>query len=251
MKTRRPPLDRRPSKEAPRNLRAGLSLLEVIIALAIFLFSFTAIAQLLSFSSERVIEGHLRSQANLRCQSKLAEVLAGAEPLTGSGWSSFSDSRDWEWQVTSNEADIANLSNVQVSVRKKKADKSYLEVSVSQMVFAPAQRGSTLVYLANITDGPSPSTQKASSSGSMAGGGTSGNSAKGAATAKTATPTKTGGATKGGGGYGGGTGRGGGATRGGGAGGGTGRGGATGGGRGGAGGGAGGGMGAGAGGKGG
>jgi hypothetical protein len=62
------------------------------------------------------------------------------------------------------------LWNVQVSVQKK-VNSSTVELSLHQLVFAPSMRGSTMVYLANATNGPNPSTQaapKSATSGSYA-----------------------------------------------------------------------------------
>jgi len=197
----------------------------VVIALAIFLFSLAAIGQLLSFSKDRVVDGYLKSQANLRCDAKLAEVLTGAEPLSSAS-GSYSDDPSWSWQLNCTEHDtVPNLWNVQVTVERKK-NKETLQVSLSQMMFAPTARGSTLVDLGNVTDGPNKSTAKASTSSSASAGGGGGTSAKGGGTTKGGTGGTTtkggGGTTKGGsgttkGGTGGGTG-----TRGGGTGGGTG-----------------------------
>jgi general secretion pathway protein I len=161
---------------ARRRTRAGLTLLEVVIALAIFLFSLAAIAQLLSFSRDRVVDGHLKSQANLRCEAKLAEVLTGAEPLS-SGGGTFSDDPNWSWQINcTEEGTVPNLWNVHVVVQRKK-NRDALQVSLSQLMFAPNLRGSTLIDLANVANGPNPSTAAAKSS---AGGGASGGGGGGA-----------------------------------------------------------------------
>jgi general secretion pathway protein I len=159
---RKPPAHQR--REMRRSRRAGLTLLEVIIALAIFLFSLTALSHLLSLSSDQVLTASLRSQATQRCQSKLAEVVAGVQPLSSSGWSSFSDDPEWSWQVNCTQGDVPNLWTVQVGVRRKRSNDSYVEVSVSQMVVAPAARGSTLV-----TPSPSGSGSNGGNSGTGSG----------------------------------------------------------------------------------
>lgn len=169
--------------------RSALTLLEVIISLAIFLFSVTAIAHLLSLSGDRALEANFRTQAMLRCQSKLAEVVAGAQPLSSSGWSSFSDNPGWNWQLSCSQGDIANLWNVQVSVKKKRADGSFVEVSLGQMVLDPAVRGSTLVDV-----GPSAPSGTASAGSSAKATGKTSSSASGASSPKTsgaAAPTRT------------------------------------------------------------
>jgi type II secretory pathway pseudopilin PulG len=173
-----------------------MTLLEVVIALAIFLFSLTAIAQLLSFSRDRVVDGHLRSQANLRCEAKLAEVLTGAESLSSAS-GSFSDDPNWSWRLNcSEQGSVPNLWSVEVTVEKKKGTGT-VAVSLSQMMFAPNLRGSTLVDLGNVTDGPNPSTAQAPKGSSGGGGGAGGAGAGGAA--KGGGTAAKGGAAKGGG----------------------------------------------------
>jgi len=125
--------------------RAGLTLLEVIISLAIFLFSMVALLHLMSQSGQQALEGSFQTEATFRCQSKLAEVMHGAVPMSSSGWTEFAEAPDWSWEVDCQSGEYANLHNVHVGVRRKKPDGSYFEVRLSQMMVAPAQRGSTLV----------------------------------------------------------------------------------------------------------
>jgi len=75
------------------SVRAGLTLLEVIISLAIFLFSMVALLHLLSQSGQNALDGSLHTEATLRCQSKLAEIMNGAVPMSSSGWSAFEEAR--------------------------------------------------------------------------------------------------------------------------------------------------------------
>lgn len=128
-----------------RFIRAGLTLLEVIISLAIFLFAMVALLHLLSLSGDRARDGSFQTEATLRCQSKMAEVMHGAVPMSSSGWTDFEESPDWSWELDCQSNEHANLYNVQVGVRRKKADGTYFEVRLSQMMIAPSQRGSTLV----------------------------------------------------------------------------------------------------------
>jgi type II secretion system protein I len=124
--------------------RPGITLLEVVIALAIFLFSLTALIQLLSSGSERALTASLRSQAGLRCQSKLAEVVAGIEPLRSDGYAAFAEDPDWQWRLECSQADLPNLWNVQVWVKRDRPSGGAIEVSLSQMILDPGTRGSTL-----------------------------------------------------------------------------------------------------------
>ncbi len=83
----------------PRSSRRGLSLFEVVIALAVFVGSIAAIGQLISTGVRAAVKSRLQSQAVLRCESKMAEVVAGIVPLRGSANGQFPDDASWNWQV--------------------------------------------------------------------------------------------------------------------------------------------------------
>src|SRR5260370_28861378 len=84
---RPPPHEEAHKRHAPaarrvdRPRRAGMTLLEVLISLAIFMLSLVAIGRLVSLSSERAREVQLKAEGMLKCQSKLAEIVGGAEQL--------------------------------------------------------------------------------------------------------------------------------------------------------------------------
>ncbi|MEX0717245.1 MAG: hypothetical protein WD066_11695 [Planctomycetaceae bacterium] len=64
-----------------RHERNGLTLFEVIISLAILLGSLAVLGQLISVGSRAAVRTNMHSRATLLCQAKLADVLAGIEPL--------------------------------------------------------------------------------------------------------------------------------------------------------------------------
>jgi Tfp pilus assembly protein PilV len=136
--------------------RQGITLLEVIFALVIFMGSFVALNQLVSIATDNAIRVDQQSQATLLCQAKLAEINAGIVSLTASqgdytpftqsqdgGWSNTIDD-NWQWKMmtTSEVEGVANLYLVQVWVMRETGGKK-VEVTLSQMVFDPTQRGST------------------------------------------------------------------------------------------------------------
>jgi type II secretion system protein I len=121
--------------------RRGVTLLEVLVSLSIFLFSLIAIAHLISVGADQAVAVQEESRATQLCQSKLAEVVWGIEPLGSSG-GSF-DEPDWSWSQDSNQSDVTGLWNVKVTVRKEHSDGSAFEFSLTQMVLDPSYRGST------------------------------------------------------------------------------------------------------------
>jgi len=155
--------------------RRGVTLLEVLVSLGIFLFSLVAIAHLISVGAERAADVQQESRATQLAQSKLAEVVWGIEPLGSSG-GTFDDP-DWSWSQESSQADLTGLWNVKITVRKERSTGTPFEFSLNQMVLDPSYRGSTF-------DTPAASEDTSSTNAS-------GSSTPGATTPATTTPAAT------------------------------------------------------------
>jgi type II secretion system protein I len=130
------------------NGRHALTLLEVIVAMAIFLISVIAILQLVTIGSERALDVRLQMRTSMRCQSKLAEVMIGAETLRSSGsYTNFTDGidNDLQWKIDATPTDPNQLLwTVKVSVKADLSNGKTVESQLIQMVLNPANRGSTL-----------------------------------------------------------------------------------------------------------
>lgn len=101
-----------------RSRRAGLTLLEVLISLSIFLAALTALSQLIGIGSRAAVQTQLRTQAIFRCQSVLAEVLAGAQPMESVAMSAFDDeSENWKWSLNVEPGDYENMLKLTVLVQ--------------------------------------------------------------------------------------------------------------------------------------
>ena len=122
--------------------RSGLSLLEVIIAAAIFLISLAAISQLVEQGANLAVEMDERSHAAMLGQRMLAEVMAGSEPLTGHGDTAIDSETDWFWSLTADADSIPGLFKVVITVHKD-TPRGKIEVAFSQYVLDPTKRGST------------------------------------------------------------------------------------------------------------
>lgn len=123
----------------PVSLRRGLSLLEVLVALTIFLLALIAISQLTDLGGQLAADLDLRSQGALLAQSKLAEVIAGAVPLT----SQSADVDDWTWTLDAVPDEIPGLFRVKVVVTHETPGGGKVEVTLAQYVLDPSVRGST------------------------------------------------------------------------------------------------------------
>ena len=127
-------------RAARPRLRAGLSLLEVMVALVIFLMSLAAIASLVDFGAERAQAAAMTTLGTRLAQSKLAEVEAGLTAPTSSETGTFDDEPDWTYSLESGAALAANTYPVTVTVRRDVAGRKY-EVALTQVVFDPAFQG--------------------------------------------------------------------------------------------------------------
>src|SRR5919204_2159660 len=161
---------------SPAARRPGLSLLEVLGATAIFLMAIVAIGELMSASTDQAQEVQWRSRATRLCQSKLNEFASGVESVSGSTSGDFEEEPEWQWQAeVTSETTAANLYRVKVTVSRD-TRRGLIEVSMTQLVFDPQQRGQ-LVATPPPTTSTDTSTSGSGTSGSSSGGaGTSGGS---------------------------------------------------------------------------
>jgi Tfp pilus assembly protein PilV len=129
---------------AHRPRRAGLSLLEVVIAMAILLFSIVAITQLVSMGSQRALDVQQQAIGTMLCQRKLAEIAMGAESLNSSGYAPFPEDGmdDWQWKVDADQGAVNGLWSVQVTVKYQHEEGETVEIQLGQMILDPTLRGS-------------------------------------------------------------------------------------------------------------
>jgi general secretion pathway protein I len=80
--------------------RPGFSLFEVLIALAIFVTSAAVIGQLISSGVRAAVRSRLETQAVLRCESKMAEVVSGYAMLQSVTGTPFTDDSSWTWSTS-------------------------------------------------------------------------------------------------------------------------------------------------------
>jgi len=93
-----------------------MTLLEVVLALAIFFGSLAVLSQLAWNGSRAAVQGRLQSQAVVRCEAKLAEVVCGAVPLQNSSPQPYTDDPKWSWSVSLGQTQYAELVVVEVTV---------------------------------------------------------------------------------------------------------------------------------------
>jgi hypothetical protein len=162
-----------------------LTLLEAVLALAIFLFSLAAIGRLVTIGSDRARD--IQGREGQLCQSKLAEVVAGVLSVQGGTQEGeFDEAPGWHWTVECQaNGTVPGLYNVKVTVTNSHSDGSKAEAVLTQMVLDPSLRGSLLdpdpIVAANTQnpdDANGPSSSDSSSQGSSSGTPTGGGAAK-------------------------------------------------------------------------
>jgi general secretion pathway protein I len=125
--------------------RAGLTLFEVIVAMAIFLISLVPIYQLITLATDRAIDVKMSARTSQLCQSKMSEVIIGVQALDGSGaYADYPDQKDIQWKMESSKMGADGLYMVQVWVKYEAEGSGMTESYLSRMVFDPSNRGSTL-----------------------------------------------------------------------------------------------------------
>ncbi|HEX4590188.1 MAG TPA: hypothetical protein VH120_09695 [Gemmataceae bacterium] len=125
------------------SLRSGLSLLEVLAALAIFLFSLVALSQLISIGSGHAREIEWLGQGSLIAQSRMAEALAGSIPLSSQSDATCDEDSDWSWSMDAEPDTPPGLYRVKITVSRNRPDGSRFETVLNQMVLDPTYRGNT------------------------------------------------------------------------------------------------------------
>lgn len=120
--------------------RAGLSLLEVVLALAILMMAMTAINGLITTGARASTNAKLQTEALLRCESLLTEIATGRVESATTDETVFVDDPAWSWQstvesvsrfneATSQTRDIAGLSSLSVTVRRRNSTDDVIALS--------------------------------------------------------------------------------------------------------------------------
>ena len=89
--------------------RRGMTLFEVLLAFAIFMGSMAALGQLIANGTRGAVQARLQTQAIVRCESKLAEVVVGAEDFETASQVPFPDDSRWNWSLSVAQTPYPNL----------------------------------------------------------------------------------------------------------------------------------------------
>jgi type II secretion system protein I len=103
----------------PNVAERGITLYEVVIALAIFSGAVVALFEALSTATRAALQARLQSQAVLLAETKMAEVVSGVTQPTSTGETSFTDSglEGWTYSISVAAATHTGINQVQVTVK--------------------------------------------------------------------------------------------------------------------------------------
>jgi general secretion pathway protein I len=112
-------------RKRPRHtVRSGLTLLEMVLALALFVGAITVLAQVAWNGQRAAVQAKLRTEAAFRCETVMAEVLAGAVPFQSQQGIPFSDDPKWSWGVQIAPGKYPELLHVTVDVEHRSATRT-------------------------------------------------------------------------------------------------------------------------------
>lgn len=155
--------------------RAGLSLLEVLAALVIFMFSLVAINQIVDSGSRTALRSQRLSRAAMFGESVMSEIIAGVQPLQSVDLATLPGAEPgWYYSVTTTPEEWSNvplagqtvqgLHTVYVTVTWSGKARDDVEYTLSRLVLDPQLRLDDTDNTSSTTSDSSSSTNNASSS---------------------------------------------------------------------------------------
>lgn len=96
--------------------RHGLTLLEVILGLTIFVGSIALISKLVELGVRGSQYAQLQTRAVMLAESKMGELVAGITTLKSSSGETFQEDPAWQWQLASSDGPVDGLKWVSITV---------------------------------------------------------------------------------------------------------------------------------------
>ncbi len=119
-----------------KHKRSGLTILEVLISIAIFLFAMTGVSTLINNGLRSTVDGQSRTRAALLCASTMESILSGSLSLnTKSEQTPFSaPNQDWFWRARLGPSQYPTLSLLTVEVFKEDTQTRSVSVELSRLI---------------------------------------------------------------------------------------------------------------------
>lgn len=117
----------------------GLSLLEVILAIAVLGGCMAVIGELVRMGVRNAEEARELTKAQLLCESKLEEVAAGVMPLESAAAVAFELDPEWTYTIETGSLDQQGLVQVRVTVQQLESDRLYpLTFTLTRWILDPS-----------------------------------------------------------------------------------------------------------------
>jgi general secretion pathway protein I len=98
---------------------AGFSLLEVVVAIAVFSLGALATLNVLGESGRNATADEARLIAGIVAENRIAEAIAASAPPQGAGKGiEHAMSRDWEWELVASPTTEPRIMRIDVKVRQ-------------------------------------------------------------------------------------------------------------------------------------
>ena len=115
----------------------GFSLLEVILAMAILGGALVVIGYLVNLGYKHAINTRLRSEANILCDTKMAEVASGVLDLESVSGNPIEENPNWNYSVFIEQSEQNGLLLVTVRVANNQTEGVPLAVDVARFMPDP------------------------------------------------------------------------------------------------------------------
>ena len=144
---------RRPGTRRPA--RRGVSLIEVILATAIFLIALSGISVLIRSATDNALDAARTNQCSRLARSKMAELEAGVgdATVTDGGTGVFAEYPNYQWEVVTTQAVIPNAYDITVRVWIETPSRT-TEVRLSQILLDPTLLNNAAPLQAPTTETP-------------------------------------------------------------------------------------------------
>ena len=116
-----------------KNRNRGLSLLEVILALAILGVSMSAISQLFFLGARSASQATLRNEANILADTKMAELVSGILEPQSTGQSGIAEAPGWVYSVKIDDGNQPGLKIATVIVQTV-GDRVPVSLSITRFI---------------------------------------------------------------------------------------------------------------------
>ncbi|MCE9567227.1 MAG: prepilin-type N-terminal cleavage/methylation domain-containing protein [Planctomycetes bacterium] len=125
----------------PQPRRAGLSLIEVLVAMAIFFIAIVAVSRLVDMGMDRELDARFNATGARLAQAKLAEFETGITAMTSTSgdFAATESEPGWTWTMQA-DPQGTNLYLVTVTVTRDQKGRPFT-LTLAQMMLDPTAKG--------------------------------------------------------------------------------------------------------------